>query len=43
VKQQLYDAGAVYASMTGSGSTVFGLFTEKKELNFPEHYFWKLI
>lgn len=43
IKEQLYDAGAVYASMTGSGSTVFGLFTEKKELNFPEHYFWKLI
>jgi len=26
IKQTLYDAGASYASMTGSGSTVFGLF-----------------
>lgn len=43
VKQKLYNAGAVYASMTGSGSTVFGLFKEKVELNFPEYYFWKFI
>ncbi|MEQ9465844.1 MAG: 4-(cytidine 5'-diphospho)-2-C-methyl-D-erythritol kinase [Ekhidna sp.] len=26
LKQQMYDAGALYASMTGSGSTVFGVF-----------------
>ncbi len=27
IKQRLLDAGAVYAAMSGSGSTVFGLFT----------------
>ena len=28
VKQQLYDLGATYAAMSGSGSAVFGLFAE---------------
>lgn len=45
VKQQLYDAGALYASMTGSGSTVFGVF-EKKEnikLSFSKNYTNKII
>ena len=31
LKNDMYEAGAVYASMTGSGSTVFGLFEEKVE------------
>ena len=26
VKQQMYDSGAVYAAMSGSGSTIFGIF-----------------
>ncbi len=29
IKDQLYDRGAVYASMSGSGSCVFGLFNER--------------
>ena len=32
LKEQLYEEGAVYASMTGSGSTVFGLFEKRPEL-----------
>ncbi|MGL5920069.1 MAG: hypothetical protein ACRCZQ_06180 [Bacteroidales bacterium] len=32
IKQQLYDMGAVYASMSGSGSSVFGIFNEQQSL-----------
>lgn len=31
IKQRLHDAGAVYAAMSGSGSTVFGLFQNNAE------------
>jgi 4-diphosphocytidyl-2-C-methyl-D-erythritol kinase len=43
IKQQLYDAGAVYASMTGSGSTVFGIFKEEPLLKFDEKYLFNLL
>lgn len=37
VKQRLYDAGALYASMSGSGSSVFGIFQEKPTLaTYPD-------
>jgi 4-diphosphocytidyl-2-C-methyl-D-erythritol kinase len=30
IKAQLIDAGAVYAAMSGSGSTIFGIFNSDK-------------
>lgn len=36
IKNQLYTQGAIYASMTGSGSSVYGLFEKGK---LPEHIF----
>ena len=41
IKAELYNHGAIYSSMTGSGSTVFGIFEKGKELklSFPKHYF----
>ena len=32
IKESLYEAGAVYASMSGSGSSVFGLFDREVDL-----------
>jgi 4-diphosphocytidyl-2-C-methyl-D-erythritol kinase len=31
IKDRLYELGAVYAAMSGSGSALFGLFTEPVE------------
>ena len=32
IKKKLYDSGALYASMSGSGSSVFGIFKSQVEL-----------
>lgn len=41
IKEEMYAAGAVYASMSGSGSTVYGIFENEKDLHFsfPSDYF----
>lgn len=43
IKEKLYQAGAIYASMSGSGSTVYGIFEKgsQPELQFPDTYFVK--
>jgi 4-diphosphocytidyl-2-C-methyl-D-erythritol kinase len=40
IKDRLYEHGAIYASMTGTGSTVYGIFEKDltHTLSLPEHY-----
>ena len=42
IKEELYELGAVYASMSGSGSSVYGFFESKKDIkdSFPNCFFW---
>lgn len=43
IKEKLYSHGALYASMSGSGSAVFGIFSEAVDLakDFEEHLVWQ--
>lgn len=43
VKTSLYKSGAVYASMTGSGSTLYGIFEKQIDLKneFPNFTMWQ--
>jgi len=42
IKNRLYSEGALYASMTGSGSALYGIFEKKTPLAhvFPTHKIW---
>jgi 4-diphosphocytidyl-2-C-methyl-D-erythritol kinase len=44
IKNRLYAAGALYVSMTGSGSTLYGIFEKGKvpELYFEEDFFYSV-
>ena len=45
LKASLLEIGALYSAMSGSGSSVFGIFEKKIALpiNFPAHYFYKWV
>ena len=44
IKKKLYALGAMYASMSGSGSSVYGIFENTSNIcgeDFPDCFFWK--
>ena len=47
IKQKLYDKGALYAAMSGSGSALYGLFPlegyKATEEDFPNCFVWEAI
>ncbi|MDQ2752428.1 MAG: 4-(cytidine 5'-diphospho)-2-C-methyl-D-erythritol kinase [Bacteroidota bacterium] len=44
IKQQLYNHGAIYAAMSGSGSTVFGIFASNpSSASFPYLFFERIV
>ncbi len=45
IKEQLYEAGAIYSAMSGSGSSVYGIFSPEQVVNikFPAHWFCQTV
>jgi len=45
IKEKLYKSGAIYSAMSGSGSTLFGIFENKIKIEniFPATYFYKWV
>ena len=43
IKEKLYEKGAIYSSMTGSGSTIYGIFEKETDLQniFSPYTVWQ--
>ena len=43
IKESLYEKGAAYAAMSGSGSTIYGIFEQQTDLSghFSEFKMWQ--
>ncbi len=41
IKTKLYDSGAEYACMTGSGAAVFGIFDQEVSIDFDDCFVWQ--
>jgi 4-diphosphocytidyl-2-C-methyl-D-erythritol kinase len=41
IKQKMLENGALFASLSGSGSAVYGIFNRSLSIDFPPHYFQK--
>ena len=43
IKEKLYEQGAIYAAMSGSGSSMFGLFKNEPNIlpQWEKHFCWK--
>ncbi len=43
IKNELYEQGAIYAAMSGSGSSMFGLFKDEPNISpqWRKHFCWK--